>query len=383
MRHRSLRHRTMRYRALRHRALLTATLLSLTACGSPDRQKDASALEVHNSDSGSWTTEYPDAVSFVLEQRFGADGDDLNSLLSWPYAITTDDAQNVYVLDYNTSRIVSFDKEGSYRWFSGSPGSGPGEIENPGRLIAHKDTLHLVNASASRIDRFTTSGQYTGSWSALSLGLQPRGARLIGFTSDDNPIFANQLSDLVGADIGVFDRRKDSITTRIRADVPELADAISPHLQQAVDVSGGLITTGYLTRYAHYYYDEAGTLVRAVTRDLPIVPPNITNESIANYSFVSAPQSIGSGFWVATASWPTNMGDPDQYYSLPRESRHRLDYANTIDLFDDTGKLLWSKVYQGDDRAPFTTIRHIDQAGRIYVVVDGHVQRFRVEIKRP
>ena len=335
-------------------------------------------LVVANTGSGAWVQDNSHSVQFVVERSFGDDEANPDALVGWPAIVTADGDHNVYIFDGRAGRIVSFDSSAAFRWSTGSMGQGPGQFENPFSLAVRGNYLFVSNGSGSRLDRFAlVDGSFVDSRPMRDLGRER--ATVIGFSADDEPILTGQLGTRPGAFIDVVDPQADSARVRIVADIPELADAPTTTLAQNLAWSGGLITTGYYGAYRHTYYDTGGVIRRTVTRDLPIPPPVITPQYIQNYSAVNAPVRVADNYWLATASWPSNVDDVVAYDKMDRATRPRLEFATTVDLFDDAGHLLWSKVYSGGEQAPFGRVLHAD-GDKIYVVSGGVVKRMRVEV---
>ena len=330
---------------------------------------------------GQWTSRAQNAVSFALERSFGDESGPVESLLTRPASVSTDSDQNVYVYDWGAGRIVSFDSAGVFRWTTYGPGSGPGELENASDLIQFRDTLYITNIAGTRIDRFSTDGQFVDSTPMREFGRQS--GRLLGFESHHVAVITGQIGTRVGSEITLFDVAADSVRTRILAEAPELDGAPVRTLAKPVNWSGGIVTTGGLASYRHEYYSAEGRLLRTVTRDVPIVGPSITERGIRNYSGVYAPIRISNKYWISTASWPINVNDVVTYENMEPAKRPPLEFRSTIDLFDDSGTLMWSRLIQDGEQSPFRSVAHVSSDGRIFTIQDGRVDRLRIEIREP
>jgi len=69
----------------------------------------------------------------------------------------------VYVLDSQLERIVVWRPGGGALQTIGHEGHGPGELEQPSRLVVSAGTVWVANTGNGRLDRFTRGGQYIGS----------------------------------------------------------------------------------------------------------------------------------------------------------------------------------------------------------------------------
>ncbi len=72
-----------------------------------------------------------------------------------------------YVCDIKAHEILAFDSQGSFVRRFGRQGQGPGEFNNPRRLIAWKNLLAVYDSGNSRIQYFDESGEFVKSITLL------------------------------------------------------------------------------------------------------------------------------------------------------------------------------------------------------------------------
>jgi sugar lactone lactonase YvrE len=76
------------------------------------------------------------------------------------------DKQNrrLYVADWITDEILSFDLEGKPLQVFGSFGTAPGQLNHPLDILLHHDTLVVLDAGNSRFELFDLQGKVRGIW---------------------------------------------------------------------------------------------------------------------------------------------------------------------------------------------------------------------------
>jgi DNA-binding beta-propeller fold protein YncE len=80
-----------------------------------------------------------------------------------PQDVAIDSSGNLYVTDTNNHRIQKFDNDGQFIMKWGIRGSGLGELAFPGRLaFDSNDILYVTEPDNGRMQKFTTTGQFAG-----------------------------------------------------------------------------------------------------------------------------------------------------------------------------------------------------------------------------
>ena len=98
-------------------------------------------------------------VEFKLIRTFGAEEKPKEAFLTNIIDVTTDNSGNLYVCQ--SSAIISFKPDGTFRWAINKEGRGPGDIYNPlGMAVDGDKYLYLANINGTRIDRFNLEGKY-------------------------------------------------------------------------------------------------------------------------------------------------------------------------------------------------------------------------------
>jgi hypothetical protein len=87
---------------------------------------------------------------------------------------------SVYVADAFRHVVHVFDDRGRRRAEFGRPGSGPGDLKNPGALSLLGDTLFVVNMDEGRVTGFDrTTGRRLADFAVTSRGVLPQGGRAL------------------------------------------------------------------------------------------------------------------------------------------------------------------------------------------------------------
>ncbi|MGA2859717.1 MAG: 6-bladed beta-propeller [Candidatus Sulfotelmatobacter sp.] len=85
--------------------------------------------------------------------------------LSLPTGIWVDSPNRlVYVADWWQNQVLSFDFEGNLIHVFGTPGQGPGQLQRPGDIAIHGDTLIVLDSVNRRFDLFDLQGNFRGIW---------------------------------------------------------------------------------------------------------------------------------------------------------------------------------------------------------------------------
>jgi len=80
---------------------------------------------------------------------------------TWPFGVTVDGANTVYVSDEWTSKISVFHSNGSFMRAWGEPGSGDGQLSRPAGLVCREDgNLVVVDSGNNRLQVFTPDGKF-------------------------------------------------------------------------------------------------------------------------------------------------------------------------------------------------------------------------------
>ena len=82
-----------------------------------------------------------------------------------PNFVALDAGNNVYVTDYDNSRIVNFTRLGMYLRQWGNVGSGNGQIEGPqGIAVDSRNNVYVADDITFSVEKFDTNGNYLTQW---------------------------------------------------------------------------------------------------------------------------------------------------------------------------------------------------------------------------
>jgi hypothetical protein len=157
---------------------LTSFGCGTTPAGSSQDSRDSAGVtvvEYHGEDR---------RLAWTFEERFrlgGADEGPEAFFRLAPSYLAVDSNARITVLDPANFRLVQFDGTGRFRWMTGRQGGGPGEFENPGRVLSGMDgTIAVYDYHKRALLWFDSTGASIGQSPLAKLGL-PWG---IGFLGD-------------------------------------------------------------------------------------------------------------------------------------------------------------------------------------------------------
>lgn len=346
------------------------------------------AIWVENSPDPLWPDNGRPRFDFVLEQVFGADEFPEEALLGSALWGTVDDAGNVYVVDGKASELVAFAPDGTVRWRVSSPGQGPRDIQGLKDLAWDgTDRLLLLNQSGTRLDTWRLDGTFVSSYQLQRHSIN----RAVALRVVDPTTI-----DLVTQSIGevLAYRLTDGPDWTLAREVtlsPPWFDAIPP-LQRAfsdIALRGDQVVLGSVTNHAFAVLDVDGSSTRRVMRPGTGFLPSVSRglEAYVNLGSVSAPVWLQGGYWLGTATWVTNVEDPEEAMRrLRADSGFEFEYHHEWELYDEEGRWLASRVWEHSNWSPYGAPRWVGPDGRLYTSsMDPfpQVRRYRVVIRPP
>lgn len=130
-----------------------------------------------DADDNLWTTDVgshvvlklnPEGHVLMVLGRKG-DGAEADWLFNRPADVAFDHDGNVYIADgYGNSRIVKFDKTGSYLKSWGTFGNAPGQFELPHAIVIDREGhVYVGDRENGRIQVFDTDGKFLKEWAGI------------------------------------------------------------------------------------------------------------------------------------------------------------------------------------------------------------------------
>ncbi len=306
------------------------------------------------------TSVQPGPAHYEIEATYGADSSLPEELLGLVIDFDVDDLKRVFVLEARPPRIVAFESTGQLLWESGELGDGPGDLQDPQALLAiNRSELLIVNADGTRIDTWTTDGDFVSTIDLVALDfLRPE---LAGHTLEGRVVMARPVAGIVGVDVIVLERLSSGWGARERFEVeasPPLT--LPPQLSWTLEVltcGRRCISVGNQGSYQARLFDHAGWASSKMARvepqlQAPVFYHTAGSSGISALGGVSAPRNLGDGHWLVVASWPTNGREElvGGIESQPESFRRRLaslDYAGSLDIFDNSGLLIYQNHFDG------------------------------------
>ncbi len=350
---------------------------------------------VSNPAGGLWQEREPAPLRFELEQVFGVEAEPTEAIIGQPLGVAVDDDQNLYVLDRQLSHIISFAPDGSVRWIAAREGQGPGELYQPRSMAQMGGALYVVNQSSTIVSIWDTNGDYHGSQPLQEIGVDR--SALAGALPPDLLVFAGTLMGKTGVSVTVVKIGEPwEVTAHFEHDaLPD--DTLAQHFGMSVDArtTDGSIAVGGNTNYDLRLFDRDGKLARVITREVDYLRPAGTHaieggsSMIAGFGGVYGLIQLPGGHWLTSASWPTNVDDPNDAVRRMMEARQGDDEFTTefmasIDLFDPEGRFLYS-VFTERERTPeIGSILFVGPDERLYTQVSEpfpQIRRYQVVIE--
>lgn len=377
---------------------LGASLLSLSCNGQSDgpvpEMRDG-VVYVHNPRDGLWQDAPEPPIRFELEQTFGVEEAPEEAVLSSISYLAANAMGDVFVLDGQEGRLICFRSDGIVRWAVGRKGQGPGEFQRPQGMAWDGGTRLLIsNQSGSRLDVFDTEGNYVRSHTLAPLELTD--AHLVGMVKPNTLVFSKSVMGKFATKVAVVEM-SDSLSRRNVFEIDHTGDLqLSQNLSVSppVTVLDGHIFASHVQRYQLEGFNLKGQLQRVATRDLrTLVRPGVYSSgdavSVWHFGGLNRPVALAGGFRLLSASWPTNVGDPDDFVrralttGFSPATRPKIERAHTLDLYDRDWRLVYSISGQG--RNPeIGQPNLVDADGKLYTVKYDpypHVRRYRVVIR--
>ena len=135
--------------------------------------------------------------------------------------------------------------------------------------------------------------------------------------------------------------------------------------------NNGELIAGHLSDYELNLYSLNGEQTKSITRDFnKLMPPGFYesggSSTIMNMGGLNPLGVLSNGYLLAKALWPTNITDSNEYVKKDRSGNAPdLVFANSLDIFDSNGTLLYSFEKEGRTSA-IGNIIHIDNNDFIY-----------------
>lgn len=372
-------------------SLLTlAGVLLLTGCGPAEQEVGSIRANPH---SGIWQDSAESPFELTLEQTFGQEDGVEEALLGGIGHIVVDSEQNVYIFDYQASRLFSFAPDGAFRWATGEEGEAPGEFLGPrGMVFDGRSLIYVANQRGRRIDRYGLDGTLLDTKDTEPFdmgGFSP----LVGAISPDTLVISRANRGEFSASVGILAvgspwRVLDRFEIRDSLDVQPGAGYGGP---VPMAMAGSKLVAGSLGQYRLQVFDAFGAVERVVTRTgIEMTQPyfSATGPVVATRFFSQVRLAASTGdYHIVRAHWPTKVDDPAAYMEAAA-SGNAPDPGNviTVDVYDRDWTLLYAHFGAGSEElGPIANIAAADSEGAVYARINGSTQvgRFRLGVKAP
>ncbi|OAN60373.1 hypothetical protein A8B79_10525 [Balneola sp. EhC07] len=342
---------------------------------------------IYNPEYGIWQERENPPVEFELVQTFGSEDATSKELIGGITAMFTDNNQNLYVLDDRLSKLISFDKNGKVRWATGSKGRGPGDFENAWNMIWDgKLTIYISNIARSRIDLFNLNGEFLKTLSVNNEKL--KGVNIHGFMENKMVVSRSISGSFAKEFFFINPDNPDSISSSFIVDLTgELNIPQGMSWFSNVSILEDQMVVAGISEYSYSFYNIDSTKTKKLTRDFDKIMragffQNDNGRAIGSMGGLNPILKAGNEFYIATAAWPTNIDDPDQYMKDMNSGKNiRAEFRNTTDIYDQNFQLLYSIESDEFINQELGLISHSDSEGFVYSINFSpypHVKKFKL-----
>jgi hypothetical protein len=344
--------------------LLCAFVLSSSSLSLP------SASIVHNPNTG-WEKSKVKQIELVEELVIGTEGGDANYMVGRVTDIATDSKRNIYIADNGYSRIQMFDSEGGFIRTVGSKGEGPGEF---GLITAittdAQDNLYVADMS-SRIKIFGADGKYIDQFKHNFPGTGIRSIK----TDQQNNLFLSCLDIFEQQVIHKYSAKHKHLRSFCDSwavgdnDVDVRLEGTFGGGTLDLDADGNVYYT-QMTPYEIRKFSPDGDLLLRIYRE-------------NSFMRVPEPQVVGETMRVTMPTTSTSivvLQDGRFINIVKKPPVPDPPPATILDLFDESGHLLFSRRYDKD-----MNIKSIDNQGRLYALDASDypcVIRYRLSVRQ-
>jgi|AntRauTorcE11897_2_1112592.scaffolds.fasta_scaffold00483_2 hypothetical protein len=342
----------------------------ICGCSNNELPNESLDLFIDNAEYGTYQNEKNPPFSFELFETITPQFPE-DFILSGFQQLLTDPQGNIYFMDAQQSKLISINSDGTLRWMTGEKGRGPGDFESAYSMITDSNRLYIGNLQGARIDAFDYNGNFLKSY---NLAEKASFGTLWGTLSNGDMVLAAPNWESWGPHIHIIGINEDSVEVKEDFMIDqsgELETIQGMTSRSSISVYNDEIHTGSIIDYSIETRDINGDLIRKIRRDFDrIVRPGMHTEgnssTIRQFGRVGAPRFLPNGFFIVNANWPTNIDNPDRYVRLSSSgSVPEVEYANSIDIYDPEGQLVYSFEEEGFN-PEFGPIVHIDKNGIIY-----------------
>ncbi len=367
--------------------LMLSVLVFLSCTEKPNSNSEINNI-INNPEYGVLQPQESTPISFELVQTFGENQNNENTLLVYIKSIFVDVNQNVYVLDPYSPKLISYSKSGEIRWVVDSPGKGPGDLDQPkGMVWNNNDLIYLSNINGLRVDVINLDGEFVES---LSLPESKRSLEPIGY-SDDKLVLATDVGGAFAKKFLVFDINNTSstITTFTIDETGDVEVPASSSWFSSTTLLEGQVVYGGVSEYKYSFVDLDSTISKTVRRDFDkLVRPGFFEDDegsvIGSLGGMRSPLKLSSGHYLASASWPIDVDDPDAFIQnmfMGVTTEYKIE--NTIDLFDANWNLLYSFESGETEHPEYGTPQFVDSEGYLYSIFTipfAHIKKFKITL---
>jgi hypothetical protein len=226
---------------------------------------------IENKGLGLWGEKTREKISFQEDLSLGKEEGEDHLMFHSALRTAVDSELNIYILDILNHRILKFDKDGHFLWKAGREGQGPGEFQWPHSIALTPDEGIAVLASPF-MHYFTKDGIFQRTIrlreSLRDIQFLPDGRMFVNIMTRGRPGVAAEYYSSEG-------EFQEKFPEEYRYG-PEMSPTLGASIGGGyIQFIGERIYLSLPDRYEIREYDLEGNILRKITRNVQLKPPNI------------------------------------------------------------------------------------------------------------
>jgi hypothetical protein len=354
--------------------LIVSVILTCVACG----RKEEAPVSVERKDgveyvhNGSKPLNPGRTVSFEEDLTIRPEDEAGNIRIFYPSFYDVDEKGLIYICDYKDPSVKVFDSEGRFVRTIGRKGSGPGEIQNVGRIaLAPDGQLLVLDWELRRTSTFRADGSFEGShqWKNSSFDIfLVRDSFYVRDETLVEPIFASETwkrklhvkaYDYSGKEVFTFGEFAASQSGFVNEEGRRFSFSLPFEVRSVLagDSKNGRLYHCLNDKYLIEVFDENGRIFRKIDR--PYERLRVTEEDKKRYLSGFQASEKDRALIEKNVEMPTQkpvtermiVGDSGRLWvALMEERKEDGRTLTAYDVFDEKGfyvSEIWSEVSVG------------------------------------
>jgi len=266
----------------------------------------------------------------------------------------------VIVADGRSNFIVSYSADGRHQWTIDQAGEGPGELNRPGALSFRNELLMFSNQRGSRVDSYSTDGEFVQSRSFSEFGIERAG--ICGWLDEDRVVVTHPMNTSYGNHLYIVEWEAGTIQREQEFRLPGVGDPPQGfNIGTGCEVVDGAILISHAFTDGFWRLNEDFEVEgRVEESDANFYPPVLTRFDNGNLSALF-PVDVDFGIIEEHAAltnvrWPCEHRTVESYEDAVKAGED-IAICRTVRLFNSDGKLGQILFTGPQEDAPFTYVQ--------------------------